>query len=57
MDLPLQARVKKSMEWKHTVYPIKKKFRVLQPVKKVMLTVFLDMTGTFILISWEKVQL
>ena len=34
-----------SMKWKHTDSLVKKKFRVQQSVKKVMLTIFWDTKG------------
>ena len=43
-----------SMEWKHTDTLVKKKFWVQQSVKKVMLTVFLDMKGPIIIDFLEK---
>ena len=43
MSLPRQAWVeKKSMDWKHTDFSLKKQLRAQRSVKKVMLTVLGD---------------
>ena len=44
------------MEWKPTVSQVKKKFLVLQLVKKVILTVFWDMKGSITIDLLEKVN-
>ena len=45
------------MELKHSDSLEKKKFKVQQSVKEVMLTVFCDMKGPIAIDSLEKVQL
>ena len=46
---------RQSMEWKHTNFPIMKKFWVQWSVKKVMLSVFWDMKELLTIDFLEKV--
>ena len=49
-----EAQLKESIKWKQINSPVKKKFLAQQSIKKVMLTVFLDMKGPITFNLFQK---
>ena len=45
---------RQTMKWKHTDYPLKKRFQTQRGAKKVMLTVFCNMKGPMTIDFVEK---